>query len=394
VTIQTLNQLAIAIARFSTRILPPGMQQWGAAMQHEVEAINGADRAFRFAVGCLGFALRQALNFYVLHPLQSITGAANPTGKEAITMNIKNDLFLHPQRVAALCAIMATGLGLVYMNAAGAPAAYLAMNSGALVFGFSLVGMVGVCAQSGWLSTRAISLVLGGTLFLTSLYGVSVNGATRWISLGGVAIQPSLIILPALAIFFATSRNALSSAGIVVASLALAMQPDRAMSGALAAGMVALVFLRPDRNVMTVAAAAACGFVASMLQADIQPAMPYVDQILCSSFEVHPLAGLAVLAGAALMILPSIIGSLYDVHRVETYVVFGTVWLAIIIAAGLGNYPTPLVGYGGSAIIGYVICLVGLPKRSSSIALDGHEKDKSLSAPEQRDLYVGLSYSL
>ncbi len=385
------NQPAIAIARLSTRILPPTMQQWGFAMRYEVEAIERADRATMFALGCLGFALHQALIFYVLRPLQLMAGSGVHVGQEAIIMNIRNDLFQYPKRMTALCAITATGLGLVYMNAAGAPPAYLAMNVSALVIGFLLAGIAALCARSARLSAGAICLILAVFLLLTSLFGVTAGGATRWIALGGLSVQPSLLILPVMAICFARSRDMYSTVGVAIASLALAMQPDRGMSGTLAAGMLVLALLRPERNAMIAAGAAISGFVASMLQADVQPAMPYVDQILYSSFDVHPLAGMAVLAGAALMILPSIIGGLYDIDRVEAYAVFGIVWLAVIVAAALGNYPTPLVGYGGSAIIGYVVSLLGLPQRTNLKALDRQEVDTNVSAPEQHHLHMGFA---
>eukprot|EP00741_Cyanophora_paradoxa_P009042 tig00001467_g8755.t1 len=79
------------------------------------------------------------------------------------------------------------------------------------------------------------------------LLGVSNEGATRWISIYGLSIQPSLVLVPVLAIGFAA--------------------PDRAMAGALAAGLAALAL------------------------PDVQPAMPFVDQILFTAFAVHPLAG-------------------------------------------------------------------------------------------------------
>lgn len=385
------NQVAMAIARLSTRILPHAMRQWGFAIQNEVEAIERADRATMFALGCLGFALHQAVIFHVLRPLQLMAGSGVHAGQEAQLMNMRNDLLQHPKRMATLCAITATGLGLVYMNVAGAPTAYLAMNLSALVIGFLLAGILALCARSARLSAGAISVTLAILLLLTSLFGTTASGATRWIALGGLSVQPSLLILPIMAICFAHSRDMPSTVGVAIASLAVAMQPDRGMSGALAAGMLVLALLRPERNVMIAAGAAISGFVASMLQADVQPAMPYVDQILYSSFDVHPLAGMAVFAGAALMIMPSIIGGLYDIERLETYAVFGIVWLAVIVAAALGNYPTPLVGYGGSAIIGYVVSLLGLPQRTNSKALDRQEVDTSVGEPEQHDLRMGFA---
>jgi Cell cycle protein len=385
------NQVALAIARLSTRILPPTMRQWGFAMQNEVEAIERADRATMFALGCLGFALQQALIFQVLRPLQFMAGSGVHADQEAIIMNIRDDLLQHPKRMAAFCAITATALGLVYMNVAGAPVAYLAMNLSALVIGFLLAGIAALCARSARLSAGAISLILAVLLLLTSLFGTTAGGATRWIALGSLSVQPSLLILPVMTICFAHSRDMPSTVAVAIASLALAVQPDRGMSGALTSGMLVLALVRPEKNTMIAAAAAISGFVASMLQADVQPAMPYVDQILYSSFDVHPLAGMAVLAGAALMVIPSIIGGLYDIDRLETYAVFGVVWLAVIVAAALGNYPTPLVGYGGSAIIGYIVSLLGLPQRRNLNALDRQEVDTSVSAPEQHDLRMGFA---
>jgi hypothetical protein len=64
----------------------------------------------------------------------------------------------------------------------------------------------------------------------------------------------------------------------------------------------------------------------------------------------------------------------------------------VIVAAALGNYPTPLVGYGGSAIIGYVVSLLGLPPRTNLDALDRQEVDTSGSAPEpQHNLRMGFA---
>ena len=62
-----------------------------------------------------------------------------------------------------------------------------------------------------------------------------------------------------------------------------------------------------------------------------------------------------------------------------TYAAFGAVWLAVILAAALGNYPTPLVGYSGSAILGYLLSLLGLPPRPAirSIGRDGAARSEA-----------------
>ncbi len=239
------------------------------------------------------------------------------------------------------------------------------------------------------MTTGRVTLALGAVLMLTSLLGTSVDSATRWIAVGRIYIQPSLVILPVMAVCFARARDRLSTIGVVVAAVALAIQPDRAMSGALLTGMIALALVKPERFVVLALVAAAGGFMATLLQPDDLPAMPFVDQILYSSFDVHPLAGMAVLTGSALMVVPAVVGYANDPRHRDVYVVFGAVWLAIIVAAALGNYPTPVVGYGGSAIIGYVVSLLGLPKRTGAgvrnlarevSAVDETETDHRFSA--------------
>ena len=51
--------------------------------------------------------------------------------------------------------------------------------------------------------------------------------------------------------------------------------------------------------------------------------------------------------------------------------VFGGVWCTALAAAALGNYPTPLVGYGGSAILGYCVSVAMLRElRTPAAAAD------------------------
>jgi hypothetical protein len=105
-----------------------------------------------------------------------------------------------------------------------------------------------------------------------------------------------------------------------------------------------------------------------MLRPDTLPAVPYVDGILYGAFDVHPLAGLAVVGGALLLAVPAVAGRTLDARGGHACAVFGMAWLGMLLAAALGNYPTPLVGYGGSAVLGYVLSLAFLPGKAPSTA--------------------------
>lgn len=336
------NQFAMRIANLVIGLLPPNLKDWGKAMRCEIDAIRVPSEATVFAIGCIYFALGQRIAFF--------TDTAFKHLKE------------NTSHMMATCAILATGLGLVHMTLAKAPTSYLAMNAGALVTGFLIVGIAAMSTKISKSRWGLISVLLALMVLLTSLFGNSAEGATRWILLGSFSVQSSLLMVPIVAVVFARHQSVLTSLAIAVTSFALALQPDRGMSGALAAGTLVLALAKPAKSSAVAAGTAMCGFVIAMLQSDTLPATQFVDQIYFSAFDVHPIAGIAVLAGTLLLIAPAIIGWLGGGLDRNMFLVFGAVWGAICFAAALGNYPTPIVGYGGSAIIGYVVCMLAFAK--------------------------------
>ncbi|PZU43828.1 MAG: hypothetical protein DI568_16800 [Sphingomonas sp.] len=281
------------------------------------------------------------------------------------------------------------------MMSAGAPARYLWINAVALVIGLVMLALP--CRfeargrQSAGGAGGAIA-VMAGALLATALLGERADGAARWVNLGGLSVQPSLILLPMMLVCFSRTRNALATVGILAAVVAMALQPDRAMAGMLALGLATLAIMRPDRHILATAATGIAGFAATLVRADDLPAAPYVDQILYSSFDVHTAAGMAVVAGSALLLVPAIVGWNRDPANRSAYAAFGAAWSAAILAAALGNYPTPIVGYGGSAIIGYALSLLVLPKQAVSRAgAASRNCDKAEKRPIERQLRVGMA---
>ncbi|HEY0150259.1 MAG TPA: hypothetical protein VGB70_14825 [Allosphingosinicella sp.] len=269
-----------------------------------------------------------------------------------------NHLFDRPRLLGLLCAIVSVGLGLAYMAAAGAPVRYLAINAGALLLGALLWLVLGGAKRADWSGAAVLALSL--PILATALLGAPVEGAARWLSLGPLVVQPSLVLLPPLIVLYARRPDALGTAGIAVAALALALQPDRAMAGALAAGTGAVLMFDRGRLPFFALAASVTAFAATLLRSDNLPAVPYVDEILYTAFDVSPLAGVAVVGGCLLLLLPVLRGT-RDGRAVLA--AFGACWAAVIAAAAINNYPTPLVGYGGSPILGYLLSAALLPSR-------------------------------
>lgn len=341
-----MRSLAGLVLRLVQYLLPPSRREWGDAVGRETDEIDRAGAALSFALGCLVWAGREAVQARLQKPqrfgetLMAILDRKPGAG------------------VAVLCACAATALGLAYMAWGGAPARYLMINAGALAFGLVALAILALADRRGHLAAGLVNVLLGLILLATSLWGVSGGEVTRWLALGPLIVQPSLMVVPLMAVLFARSRDRLSLTGVVLAALALAWQPDRGMAGALAAALAVLALLRPNRAALIAAAAAGIGFAATLVQPDRSPAMPFVDQILYSSFDVHPLAGAAVALGLVLLVLPALAALRADPAERSVHALFGAVWAGIIAAAALANHPTPLVGYGGSAVVGYLLSVI------------------------------------
>jgi cell division protein FtsW (lipid II flippase) len=291
---------------------------------------------------------------------------------------MRDTLLKNPQFLGALAATGATGLGVLVMAAAGAPKAYLIINSAALVIGLALLALLQRnrpnAGFAGWLGLAAAAGLLA-----TALLGTTIDGATRWVRIGVVSLQPSLVLVPLLIMTFARYRDAAMTLAMLVTAVALAIQPDRAMAGALLAGLAALTVTVRDRQVLLALAAAVCGFAVTLFRPDTLPPTAFVEQVYASAFAFSHAAGLALLAGSALMLLPML-----ALRRADA-AVFAAVWVAILVAAVIGSYPTPLLGYGGSGILGYLLCLAALPRQARLQA------GKSAPATTDEDRTVGGS---
>ncbi len=266
-----------------------------------------------------------------------------------------------PRAIGVASAVAATLLGLSYLAAAGAPVRYIGVNLAALALGLVALGGLDRAGPAGRRWRGGAVAAAGAALLATALFGTAADGAARWIWIGPLSVQPSLVLVPLMLVSFARHRDPAAAAGLALAALALALQPDRAMAGALALGLAALATSRRDSLTLAALLAAAAAFAVALVRPDALPAVPFVDRIVYTAFEVHPLAGAAILLGLALLVAPALAGGPAGAADDGARRAFAALWTAIVAAAALGNYPTPVVGYGGSAILGYLLSLAAFP---------------------------------
>lgn len=356
-----VRRLASQTLMAASRLLPPHLSSWSRAMGRELAEIPHDGAALGFAVGCLRAALTLAIAARARSFLEAARGGPHPLAPLTWSLSTMNSISARPRLLGLICGAGAVALGLAYMLAAGAPSRYLLVNLAALVIGATawLVFTRTAGPRPAWAGAAALALAV--PILLTALFGVAADGASRWVSVGPLSLQVSLIVLPVMIVLYARGPDAIGTVGMVAAALALAAQPDRAMAGVLLVALIALLCAAPSRYVITATAAAMLVFGWTLLKPDTLPASPFVDRVFYTAFDVHPLAGLAVVIGAVALVMPAVIGMLRGRSERPALLAFGGCWFGVVVAAALDNYPTPLVGYGGSAVLGYLLSVALLP---------------------------------
>jgi cell division protein FtsW (lipid II flippase) len=240
--------------------------------------------------------------------------------------------------------------GLAYMAAFDAPRSYLAVNALSLALGAGWIVMGRAPAAAT--ARRVLALVLLALFALPLLTGPQIDGIARWIPAGPVTLHAGLLVLPPLAVLAASDR-ALGHQLLLAAVLVSLLQPDPASALALACASAGIALHWRDRLFGLVALAGLVASVAAALRGDLPP-QPFVEHVIGEAARQSialALTLLATLTASFILILRQGLAG-----RAERFALAGTL-LGFAGAAMIGNYPTPLVGYGASAILGFVIAL-------------------------------------
>lgn len=331
-------------------------------MRAELSVIKNNGEAITFGLGCLIACVRFHLELNI-SPKKHWSG-------------IMKDRFAVATFTSGLLAV---GIGLAYLFASGAPLSMLIVNGAAMLIGITLVIGLRVSARITDSFITMVTVIGAFSLMGTAIFGYASEDARRWLLIGPFFVQTSLIFLPLIAIGFARVHNFWTSLAIFVAALAMAFQPDRAMAAMLFVAVAIVGLMRPNKLTYSASMFCAVTFATTLFLPDRLPAVPFVDHILWTAFDAGFLRGLSLWAGCLLLVCP--IFFVPKGERTVLHYTFTSCWLALIAAAAVGAYPTPIVGYGASAIIGYFLGLIFI-QSTTQAAFIGDNVRTSLPATD------------
>ncbi|WP_272646151.1 hypothetical protein [Paucibacter sp. XJ19-41] len=325
-------------------LLPAAQSGWAKAMRAEVAEMADEGEALSFAFGCLKAALQLACERAGQRGLQRVQ-RVRVMGLQAPYLGL----------LGASAAVL---LGCGFMVWADAPRPMAWMNGLSLAFALASLALLPRRSLQRGPRLRSILCAALGALLLASTALAPMSGVIgRWLHLGPVHVQPVWILLPCLLLLSrprrGVERSRGDSLGLLMAVAALVLQAE------LIWLMVMSLVLwqrgwqhrgEPDAPLAVLAMLGAAA-VAQIWQ--VPAHTPFVDQVLQSGFERHAGLGLLLGLGSLLLLLPALFHRNAREH--------GLIWGGLSLAAWMGWVSTPLLGLGGSAILGYVLSLAALP---------------------------------
>jgi hypothetical protein len=339
---RTLVWASRLLMRGATWLLAARQAPWARAMQAELAAIGDEREAFAFARGCLRAALGHAL-------AQAVACIARP----------------HTAGVLGCSA--AVLLGCLFMHGAGAPGRYVWMNVLSLGFAVATFWLLPRqrLQQDGLLRAR-LAFCLGALLLIASL-GDAATAASTWLRVGPVRLNLLWLLLPALLMASdagprPTDRR-WAMGGLLMAFTALALHADVVMAGLVAAFLGLRAGLHRNRGpaLLALVPLAVALHAGPLWQAPA--AAPFVDQVPQLALEHHPAIGLVLVLALTLPLWPALLHRRAHEH--------GCLWGLLVALSLPGWLPSPLVGFGGSFILGYLLSLALLPGDNTGRATTG-----------------------
>lgn len=281
-----------------------------------------------------------------------------------------------PASFVPVLVVVTALVSLMAMRVAGAPSGSLAIQAGAFVLAalFAMPRRTAALLDSvdaRWL-TSAVLLSACAVLFA----GVEIDGARRWLRVGPVLLHPASLFGSVLLLALARAAGNLACAVLAAAAIAcFGIGNDGAASLAFALGLSGLLAARREhwKTLLPLCVLAWCLAVWGWTRPDSLAPVPHVEEIMSRAWVGSRLVGAAAALVLAMLPLPFVFAArnthnarhAYDAHRRGAAWALAGFWIGLVLAGLAGNYPIPVIGYGASPVIGWVLALRLVSSRSA-----------------------------
>ncbi|WP_315122433.1 cell division protein [uncultured Clostridium sp.] len=218
-----------------------------------------------------------------------------------------------------------------------------------------LLGNVNI-ARSNFNKTFILIPVI--LLFLTFI-GADMMGVHRWISIGPIRFNVSMIVMPiTIILLWELLENEVWWQSVIITfaiSILLFIQPDASQLTGFAVPMMIILCKKTDRNGLRTIIIGGLSIlvVLSWIYLDGLPAVSYVERILSL---VTNMGQMWLILGAISLVMLPMPFILFPPKNLKLpSICVGLYFMIIILSTFFGNFPVPLMGYGVSPIIGYII---------------------------------------
>jgi hypothetical protein len=205
---------------------------------------------------------------------------------------------------------------------------------------------------------------LAGPIILVALVGTAAPllgeapGPERWVSIGPVNLYTAPALLPAFLVACSVSigrggrAQHVALTAIVGASVLLAAQPDASQGLALLLASALAAARSPSRSPVSIVplALSALATVWAFAQPDPLRPVPHVEGVFALALGHSPVAGVAVIAGAAALVGGLVMHSSGGRMWASVVAVYHAVLFACSVA---GLTPAPIIGYGAGPVLGF-----------------------------------------
>jgi cell division protein FtsW (lipid II flippase) len=211
-----------------------------------------------------------------------------------------------------------------------------------------------------------IFILISLLLIILTFISPGMNGVHRWLSIGIIKFNVSMIVLPILIVALWKLSQIkglkLTIPATIVISVLLSLQPDASELTGFAIPMMVILCSKTDKKVLRsfIIVLLSILVIHSWVFLDNLPPVAYVEGILSLIANI----GLIwlILGVLSLIILPVPFILFPPKNLKLPSLCVGLYFIIILISTFWGNFPVPLMGYGISPIIGYFIAITWYAK--------------------------------